>query len=68
MNIWQVVYWNDGNQDSSFYKTVLINTKPVAIQIDKEEYARLAEHLRPSEIIQMKTDKARDSETLEMHN
>ena len=49
INLWQVISFKDGNDDLSFYKTVLINTKPVAIEIDKNEFKRLAKRLWSNE-------------------
>lgn len=53
INIWQVTSCVDGNENISFYKTVLIDSKPFAIQINKEEFECLAEHLRPGKIMNM---------------
>ena len=54
INLWQVISCKDGNEDFSFYKTVLINTKPVAIEIDQNEFKRLAKRLWSGEVPKIK--------------
>lgn len=51
INIWQVISGVQGKEEISFYKTVLINTKPIAIQIKQEEFEQLTKHLRPKMIL-----------------
>lgn len=45
INLWQVISVQNDREYFSFYKTVLLNKKPVAIQIDNSEFKQLAGRL-----------------------
>lgn len=45
INLWQVISVRNDREYFSFYKTVLLNKKPVAIQIDNSEFKQLAVRL-----------------------
>jgi crotonobetainyl-CoA:carnitine CoA-transferase CaiB-like acyl-CoA transferase len=45
INLWQVISFRNNEEYSSFYKTVLLNKKAVAIKIDNDEFQELADRL-----------------------
>lgn len=47
INLWKVISCRGERENSSFYKTVLLNSKAIAIKIDQNEYKSLAEQLWP---------------------
>lgn len=46
INLWQVISFINEKEYSSFYKTVLLNKKAVAIKIDDTEFKQLADRIR----------------------
>lgn len=42
INLWQVISFINDKEHSSYYKTVLLNKKIVAIKIDNKEFKQLA--------------------------
>ncbi|MGV3509829.1 MAG: hypothetical protein ACO1N7_11115 [Sphingobacteriaceae bacterium] len=42
INLWQVISFVNNKEHSTFYKTVLLNKKIVAIKIDNKEFKQLA--------------------------
>lgn len=45
INLWQVISVRNNEEYFSFYKTVLLNKKAVAIKIDNNEFQELADRL-----------------------
>ncbi len=50
INLWEVISCKDERENSSFYKTVLLNSKAIAIKIDQKEFKSLAQQLWPAAI------------------
>jgi hypothetical protein len=46
INLWEVISCSNGRENHSFYKTVLLNSKSIAMPINKDEYQQLNERLR----------------------
>ena len=49
VNLWQVFSSRGEHEYSAFYKTILLNTKAIAIKINQDEFKSLSEKLRKDE-------------------
>jgi hypothetical protein len=49
INLWQVFSSRGEREYSAFYKTIVLNTKAIAIKIDQDEFKSLTEKLHRGE-------------------